>query len=142
MKKNFALAGIVSAVAAIMFLASVATYAYPGDGARLMAIWQGLDFASVAPYPLMAVFAKLLGAGNAIAPISGALAAFLLFVSVSWFMRWRISCCISVQTKQRCIFRIIQQWVYWFKYVSDNWKRENILELKHWFYVFDTRRGL
>ena len=90
MKKNIVSAVIASAIALIVYLASVAGYAYPGEGARLMAVWRGLDAAAVPPYPLMGFFAKLAGAGNAMAPVAGALAVMLLSLLVSRFVFWRV----------------------------------------------------
>ena len=89
MKKNLLVAGILGAVAAVLYFASMATYAFPGESAHLMAVWRGLDYVSNPPYPLMAVFAKALGAGNLIAPVCGTLAVVLMYLLVSSFVRWR-----------------------------------------------------
>lgn len=86
MKKNWALAGILGLVAAIVYFASMAGYAFPGESAHLMAVWKGLDAASQSPFPLMAVFAKALGCGNAIAPLCGTAAVMLVFALVSFFV--------------------------------------------------------
>ena len=68
MKKNALVAVGLGIVAAVLYFASLAGYAYPGDSARLMALWRGLD-AGACEYPLFAAFAKLFGGGNAAAPV-------------------------------------------------------------------------
>ena len=88
MKKNLLVAAGLGVVAAVLCLASQAHYAYPGESARLIALWRGLDVGDVA-YPLMAFFARLLGGGNLIAPVSGVLAAVALFLIVSCFVASR-----------------------------------------------------
>ena len=90
MKKINIMAVALGILAAILYLASMADYAFPGESVRLMACWRGLDSPEVPPYPLMAVFAKLCGAGNLIAPICGALSVFLLFKLVAAFIGWRV----------------------------------------------------
>ena len=42
MKKKWLLAGIVGAAAAAVYFASVVSYAFPGESARLRALWSGL----------------------------------------------------------------------------------------------------
>lgn len=86
MKKSWAIAGILGAVSAVVYFATMANYAYPGESAHLMALWKGLDSAARPTFPLMAVFAKLLGCGNLIAPISGVAAILLLYALVSFFV--------------------------------------------------------
>ena len=90
MKKNYLIAGTLGLVAAILYFASMADYAFPGESARLMVYWRGIDAPSVPLYPLMAVFATILGAGNLIAPICGAIAVAALFCLVSAFVRGRV----------------------------------------------------
>ena len=90
MKKNLLIAAAVGALAAILFFVSLAGYAYPGESARLIALWKGLDAGDV-EYPLMAAFARLLGGGNLIAPVCGALAAATLAFLVSAFVAARAS---------------------------------------------------
>ena len=72
MKKNWLVAGALGAVSAIVYFASMADYAFPGVSAQLQALWLGLDTVAQPPYPLMAVFAKMFGVGNALAPVCGA----------------------------------------------------------------------
>ena len=91
MKKNGLVAAILGGIAAVVYFASMATFAFPGESAHLQALWRGLDFATVEPYPFMAVFAKLFGAGNLLAPVCGVLAVVLLFLLVDFFVRERIT---------------------------------------------------
>ena len=94
MKKNkltdWAVALALGAVAAVLYFCSLAGYAYPGESAHLTVIWQGLDAEPFHRYPLMAPFARLFGAGNALAPVCGALAAMLVYAFVVSLMRHRI----------------------------------------------------
>ena len=48
MKKNLLVAAGLGVVAAVLCLASQAHYAYPGESARLIALWRGLDVGDVA----------------------------------------------------------------------------------------------
>ena len=61
----------LAALAALVYFLSMANYAYPGESAHLQVVWRGLDAAASTPYPLMALFARPLGCGNAIAPVLG-----------------------------------------------------------------------
>ena len=90
MKKNWFIASILGFVAAIVYFASTADYAFPGESARLLACWQGLDTTPLPKYPFMAFVASLLGGGNVIAPISGLVAVVALFHLVVAFVGWRI----------------------------------------------------
>ena len=63
MKRSWIVAGILGVVSAIVYFASLADYAFPGTSAHLMAVWQGLDTVAQVQYPLMRVFAILLGGG-------------------------------------------------------------------------------
>ena len=76
--------------AAALYFASMADYAFPGESASLIACWRGLDMVpELAPHPLMAVFARMTGVGNVLAPICGAVSAWLLFLLVAAFVAWR-----------------------------------------------------
>ena len=90
MKKNWLLSGACGLVAAIVYFASTADYAFPGVGAQLMAIWRGLEPGDGVNSPLMSVFARALGSGNLIAPICGVVAAVTLFHLVAAFVGWRV----------------------------------------------------
>ena len=90
MKKNLIVALGLGIVAAVLYFASMAGYAFPGESAHLQALWRGLDTADSVPYPLMSVFAKMLGGGNLIAPVCGALSVILVFLLMSFFVQARI----------------------------------------------------
>ena len=90
MKKNWILAGAFGLVASIVYFASLADYAYPGLGARLLAVWKGLEVDPSVGHPLMSVFGRLLGAGNLIAPICGLVAVVTFFHLVATFVSWRV----------------------------------------------------
>ena len=77
-------------VAAVIYFTSMAGYAFPGESARLMLYWRGIDAPDAPVYPLMAVFAKLLGAGNLIAPICGIISVLLVNLLVSAFVSARV----------------------------------------------------
>lgn len=101
MKKNWFLAGSLGLAAALVYFASLADYAFPGESAQLMAYWRGLDVASVPKYPLMAVFAKMLGAGNLIAAICGIVSVMTLYHLVAGFVAWRINGEASAGQRER-----------------------------------------
>ncbi|MBO7683785.1 MAG: tetratricopeptide repeat protein [Kiritimatiellae bacterium] len=90
MKKNYLAAGALGVVAAVIYFASMADYAFPGESASLMASWRGIDAADVPQYPLMAAFAAFLGGGNLIAPICGTIAVVAVFCLVSAFVGGRV----------------------------------------------------
>ena len=90
MKKNWLVASVLGLFAAILYFSSMAHYAFPGESAHLQAVWRGLDFASSDPYPLMAIFARLLGGGNLLAPVCGVVSVMLLYFLVASFVRIRI----------------------------------------------------
>ena len=80
----------LGAVAAVIYFASLAGYAFPGESAQLMVYWRGLDAPSAPVYPLMAVFARLFGAGNLLAPICGTLSVVLVHLLVAAFIAARV----------------------------------------------------
>ena len=79
-KLDWAIAGAIGAVAAIIYSLNVAQYAFPGESARLITLWAGLNTASVVPHPLMGFFAKLLGGGNALSVACGAFCAAFAYI--------------------------------------------------------------
>ena len=91
MKKNWLLAGAFGFLAAIVYFASMADYAFPGESARLMVIWKGLEAGTASDYPLMSCFARMLGSGNLLAPIFGVVAVLVFFHLVAAFVGWRAS---------------------------------------------------
>ena len=90
MKKYWLLAGAFGLIAAILYGCSTAGYAFPGESAYLMSVWKGLEPGSANPYPFMAVFAKALGGGNALAPICGIIAVVTFFRLMCAFVSWRV----------------------------------------------------
>lgn len=88
---DWLIAFALGATAAVVYCASMATYAFPGEGAHLMALWGGLDTATVNPHPLMAFFAKILGGGNLLGPVSGVVSVVALYLLTSFFVRERIN---------------------------------------------------
>jgi len=89
-KIDWLIAAGFAVVAAVLYFAGMASFAYPGDSAHLTAIWRGLDTAETVKYPIMAFFAKLFGGGNALAPVCGVVATAGLYLLVSFFTRVRI----------------------------------------------------
>ena len=89
--KNWLFAGALAAAAAILYFASLAGYAFPGESAQLMVYWKGLDAPDAPVYPLMAFFVKLLGGGNLIAPICGVVSVALVFVLMAEFIAARVT---------------------------------------------------
>ena len=87
---DWVIAGILGGVAAVLYYSTMAGYAFPGESARLMVHWRGLDFAVVHEYPLMAAFAGIFGFGNAIAPACGAVAVACICRLTSFFVSERI----------------------------------------------------
>ena len=81
----------LGAFALVVYFISMATYAFPGEGAHLMALWMGLDSSAVNPHPLMAFFAKLLGCSNALGPICGAISVVCVYHLTSFFVRERVN---------------------------------------------------
>ena len=90
MKKNWAMAGVLGFLAAIVYFASMANYTFPGEGADLIAAWKGLEVLSVPKFPLLSAFARLLGGGNLIAPVSGVLSVLFLYLVAEAFVGWRL----------------------------------------------------
>ena len=90
MKKNWFLASVIGFVAAIVYFASTADYAFPGESAKLLACWKGLDSTPLPSYPFMAAVASWCGGGNVIAPICGTIAVLTLFHLVAAFVGSRV----------------------------------------------------
>ena len=88
MRRHWMIAGILGGIAAVLFFFSMAGYAFPGESARLLAVWKGLDASADVVHPVMAVFAKLLGGGNLIAPCCGVVAVVALFLVIRAFVAW------------------------------------------------------
>lgn len=88
---DWAIAGGLGGIALLMFFLLMADYAFPGESAHLMTIWQGLTTTHSSAYPLLKFFAVLLGSGNLIAPITGAVVVVLIYHLTSFFIRERIA---------------------------------------------------
>ena len=74
-KLDYMIAAGLGLLAAILYCASCAGFAFPGESARLLCVWQGINTTACEQYPLMGGWARMLGGGNAIAPVCGILAA-------------------------------------------------------------------
>ena len=83
-------AGALAAIAALLYFCTMASCAYPGEGAHLMTLWKGLDSAAVNVHPLMAVFARLFGCSNILGPLCGVVSVVALYHLTSFFVRERI----------------------------------------------------
>ncbi len=90
-RRDWAIALGLGAIALVVYFLSMATYAFPGEGAHLMVLWKGLDSVAVNPHPFMAFFAKMLGCSNAIGPICGAISVVCLYHLTAFFVRERIN---------------------------------------------------
>lgn len=89
-KSDWTVAAILGAVAAVLYFAGMAAFAYPGESAHLMCLWRGLDSAPWTPYPLAGFFARLFGGGNLVAPVSGAISVALVYLLAARFFRRRM----------------------------------------------------
>ena len=83
-------AGVLAAIAALLYFCTMASCAYPGEGAHLMTLWKGLDSAAVNVHPLMAIFARLFGCSNILGPLCGIVSVVSLYHLTSFFVRERI----------------------------------------------------
>lgn len=90
-KLDWMIAGVLAVVAACLYGFSLADYAFPGEGARLMVLWQGLDMTTVTPRPLMAFFGKLCGGSNVLAPVCGVISVVAIYQLMAFFVRERIN---------------------------------------------------
>lgn len=86
-KLDYIVAAGFGLLAAILYSASCAGFAFPGESAQLLCVWQGINTASCEHYPLMGAMARMLGGGNAIAPVCGVAAAALMYLWTVRFLR-------------------------------------------------------
>ena len=75
--------------AAVVFFASVADFAYPGESAAILARLAGVGGAQSVAHPLFMAFARLCGGGNMLAPVAGAFGCLLLFAVVGCHVFFR-----------------------------------------------------
>ena len=59
----------VAAVAAITYAFTLADYVFPGDSARLLVQWSGIDTLDFPEFPLWGYFVKLFGGAGALASV-------------------------------------------------------------------------
>jgi len=86
-KAEWTIAGILALLAALLFFPGMAGYVFPGEPAKLMCQWMGLDVSSMNAYPLMAAFAKVFGVGNHLAPVCAIIAALALYHLTATYVR-------------------------------------------------------
>jgi tetratricopeptide (TPR) repeat protein len=89
-RRDFIAGVILAVLSAAVYFFSMAGYAYPGESARLQALWRGLDVSSAVYYPVMKFVASFFGASNFMAPILGIAAVLLLYRCVLVFTRARL----------------------------------------------------
>ena len=87
---DWCVSGALGVLAAVVYGATVSAAAFPGEGARLMAVWAGLDTSAFSAYPVFSFFARLFGGGNVLAPVSGVFAVVALYHVAAFFVRERI----------------------------------------------------
>ncbi len=88
---DWLIAAGLAVVAALLYFATMATYTFPGESARLAAVWSGLDTSTFTMYPIAKAFAGIFGYGNALAPVCGAVAVAGLYLLVAFCARMRIA---------------------------------------------------
>lgn len=88
MKKiDWIISGAITALAAVFYFFNLANYTFPGESAKLIVIWSGLDVSDSIPYPITAFFAKFIGP-NLLSSISGIIASLLAYILPVMFMRY------------------------------------------------------
>ena len=60
----------VAGVAAAVYAATLATYVFPGDSARLLVQWTGIDALAFPEFPLWGWFVRLFGGAGALASVA------------------------------------------------------------------------
>lgn len=74
----------------VLYLSTKAGYVFPGESAKLTALWRGLDTAEGAQYPLMGFFARMFDASNMLSVICGAIAVALVYSVARRFLASRV----------------------------------------------------
>ena len=104
-ESSFLKASVISAlsvagVAAVVYALTLANYVFPGDSARLLVQWAGIDALAFPEYPLWGFFVKLFaGAGelssvafraNALSLVCGVVSAYLICRLMA-FAVWQVT---------------------------------------------------
>ncbi len=79
----------LGAIAGAVWFIMLSDCAYPGESATLVSAMQGLEDYPTARYPIATWLCGLLG--NAVAPLSGAVAVALLFLVTTRFLRQQLA---------------------------------------------------
>ena len=87
---DWSISAALAVVSAVLYFCSLASYAFPGESARLTAVWSGLDTATFEAYPFMAWIVGLVGVGNGVSAVCGVVAVVCLYNLVTFFVRERI----------------------------------------------------
>ena len=90
-KLDYIIVAGLALAALVLYGVSCADFAFPGESARLLCIWQGLETVTCTPYPLMSAFARMLGGGNAIAPLCGVLSVAMMYLLSVRFLRGQMN---------------------------------------------------
>ena len=90
----------VAGVAAVVYAITLATYVFPGDSARLLVQWTGIDTLAFPDFPLWGYFVKLFGGAgalasaairaNALSLVCGVVSAYLICRLMA-FAVWQIA---------------------------------------------------
>ena len=89
MKKiDWIIAGAIAAVAAVFYFFNLADYTFPGESAKLIVLWSGLDVSNTIPYPITAFFAKIVDP-DTLSAICGIIATILAYALPVMFMKMR-----------------------------------------------------
>ena len=89
----------VAGLAAVVYALTLATYVFPGDSARLLVQWSGIDALAFPEYPLWGFFVRLFGGfgelssvavrANALSLVCGVISAYLICRLMS-FAVWQV----------------------------------------------------
>ena len=89
----------VAGIAAVVYALTLATYVFPGESARLLVQWTGIDALAFPDYPLWGFFVKLFGGlgalssvavrANALSLVCGVISAYLICRLMA-FVVWQV----------------------------------------------------